>query len=66
MKEYNNGWVADWGSATERKYVIERSNNRIENNFYFNAYRFLAFPTKELCDKFLNNFRDLIEIYFEL
>jgi len=66
MKAYKGDWVADWGDDTERKYVIERRNNRIDNNFYFNAYNFLAFPNAELRDKFLNNFRDLIEIYFEL
>ena len=66
MKAYKGDWVADWGDNTERKYVIERRNNRIDNNSYFSAYNFLAFPNAELRDKFLNNFRDLIEIYFEL
>jgi len=66
MKEYNGEWVADWGSGTECKYVIERRDNRIGNNLYYKSYHFLAFPTEELRDKFLNNFRDLIEIYFEL
>jgi len=66
MKEYNGDWIADWGDDTQVKFGIERRNNRIENNYYFSTYNFLAFPTEELRDKFLNNFRDLIEIYFEL
>ena len=66
MKEYNGDWVADWGDNNCVKWGIRRYNNNIEISKYWNYYHFLAFPTEELRDKFLNNFRDLIEIYFEL
>ena len=66
MKAYNGDWIADWGDSEERKYIIERYNNCIYTYENFKEYHFLAFPTAELRDKFLNNFKDLIEIYFEL
>jgi len=66
MKAYKGDWVADWGDDHQYKYVIRGFNNGIQDYVWRNTYYFLAFPTKELCDKFLNNFRYLIEIYFEL
>lgn len=47
---YNQGWQPDW-------------NNNVEENYMFvlMAYSPLYFKTKELRDKFLENFRDLIE-----
>ena len=66
MKEYNGEWVADWGDSEERKYIIDRTENNIKPYIFRTSYAFLAFPTADLRDKFLNNFRDLIEIYFEL
>ena len=66
MKAYNGDWVADWGDLKQRKYCIHRLCDNIRIVYYISAYHFLAFPTEELRDKFLNNFKDLIEIYFEL
>ena len=45
---YNDGWKPNWEDGT-KKYTI-----------YFN--KILAFKTKELRDKFLENFKELIEI----
>jgi len=66
MKEYNNGWVADWEDNYNVKYTIKRCGKKVATDWCCSIYHFPSFPTKELCDKFLNNFRDLIEIYFEL
>ena len=66
MKEYNGDWVADWDNNRQGKCVILRVKNNIECYVFYTRCSFLAFPTEELRDKFLNNFRDLIEIYFEL
>ena len=66
MKEYNGDWVADWEGGEQGKYTISRKGNSISVLSFYNLFNFLAFPTEELRDKFLNNFRDLIEIYFEL
>ena len=59
---YNDGWKPDWNITSETKYVIEVSKNTMVKNFYGNRHKILAFKTEELRDKFLENFRDLIEI----
>ena len=58
---YNDGWKPDWDSMSETKYVLEISRNIVVKNFYGNRHKILAFKTEELRDKFLENFRDLIE-----
>ena len=58
---YNDGWKPDWNITSETKYVIEVSKNTIVKNFYGNRHKILSFKTEELRDKFLVNFRYLIE-----
>jgi len=59
---YNDGWIPDWTDNYNPKYSIEVSNNEIIKCSYYGTSRILAFKTQELCDQFLENFRDLIEI----
>ena len=59
---YNDGWKPDWDSMSETKYVLEISRNIVVKNFYNHTKRILAFKTKNIRDKFLENFKDLIEI----
>ena len=58
---YNGGWKPNWNSMAETKYVIEIFKNNIVKNLYGGKHRILAFKTKKLRDKFLENFEDLIE-----
>lgn len=58
---YNDGWVPDWNKSTQ-KYCIEIVENTIAKFIYTNTSKILTFKTLELRDKFLENFRDLIEI----
>ena len=58
---YNNGWKPDWKNSTETKYIIEINRDYITKTFYNHTKRILAFKTKNIRDKFLENFRDLIE-----
>lgn len=58
---YNDGWVADWSDEHEKKYTICFYKNQISTDFLFTLKRVLAFKEKEIRDKFLENFRDLIE-----
>lgn len=58
---YNDGWVPDW-TKVYNKYVIYIMKDQIHNDVNVGTCRILAFKTKELSDKFLNNFKDLIEI----
>ena len=59
---YNDGWKPDWENGMEIKWCIELFKGNIYENtqIYFN--KILTFKRKELRDKFLENFRDLIEI----
>ena len=59
---YNDGWKPDWKNSTETKHIIEINRNYIVKNFYNHTKRILAFKTKNIRDKFLENFKDLIEI----
>ena len=63
MKVYRNGWEPDWGSV-EYKSCILRLRNEAKTINIHRAYKYLSFPTEELADQFLENFRDLIEDYF--
>lgn len=62
---YRAGWSPDWND-TDDKYVIENYNNKPYKECYSNIARILSFQSKEVRDKFLENFRDLIEEAKEL
>ena len=57
---YNEGWEPDWNDNS-LKYIIYYNENEITINWYYNISMVLAFKTAELRDKFLNNFKPLIE-----
>ena len=59
---YNEGWKPNWEDHNETKYCIEFCQGRIETIDRVNCHKILTFKTEELRDKFLENFRDLIEI----
>ena len=58
---YNNGWKPDWKDDREKKHCIEFFKGKIQKNYYHVLKKVLCFKTQELRDKFLENFRDLIE-----
>ena len=58
---YNDGWKPDWEDTNEQKYVIIIHTGRIQVETFFSIQHLLTFKTEELRDKFLENFRDLIE-----
>ena len=60
MAVYNDGWVADWGSETQ-KYCIYFDESKIDimrNTVY---QRFLNFKDRKTAELFLENFKDLIQ-----
>lgn len=59
-------WVPDWGVDDSAKYCIYRYSNQLTVNGLSSSYEELSFPTKEMAEDFLNNHRELIEIYFKL
>lgn len=63
---YNDGWKANWKDGEQGKYCIIRVEdglNRLSVNSYYN---FLHFKDRDIRDLFLENFKDLIEQYFEI
>lgn len=62
MYIYNNGREPDWTDNNNNKYCIEYYGDNISVDTYYYTCKFLAFKTAEIRDKFLENFRELIEI----
>ena len=58
---YNEGWKPDWEYEEEVKFNIFYSRNSIVKSTCYMSNTVLVFKTEELRDKFLENFRDLIE-----
>ena len=57
---YRNGWEPNWDDDSW-KFCIQPYNNSFDIILVTHACYFLSFPTKEIAQEFLNNFRDLIE-----
>ena len=58
---YNDGWVADWTDNGSKECIIYM-NDKLDENCTQGYKQFLNFKTAELRDKFLENFKDIIEI----
>ena len=58
---YNDGWKPDWERDSQVKWCIEMEGCNVIRNRYYSINRILAFKSEQLRDKFLENFRDLIE-----
>ena len=58
---YNNGWKPCWNTDT-MKHCIYVSKGEIRGGHQFENSRILTFEKREIRDKFLENFKDLIEI----
>lgn len=59
---YNGDWRPDWKNADERKWCIYAENDVLKVSGRGFCQRVLAFKTYELCEEFIQNFGDLIEI----
>lgn len=62
---YRQGWKPDW-SKSDNKYVIMNYRGIISTENYSFMNYVLSFQSMEIRDKFLENFRDLIEEAKEL
>lgn len=59
---YNDGWQPDWTDIYSDKWCIEVFKGQIDKTTHSVAAYILAFKSAILRDKFLENFKDLIEI----
>ena len=57
---WNDGWKANWGDDTP-KYCIISYKNILLKDFYYYTSAPMAFKTRELRDKFMETFKDLLE-----
>ena len=57
---YRQGWIPDWTSGNAH-YCITKIKNILKVGASWQTNYFLSFPTLELAQQFLDNFRDLIE-----
>ena len=63
--KYRQGWKPDWSDCSH-KYTIFCNSNKIDSGWINNINVFLSFQSEELRDKFLKNFKDIIEIAKDL
>ena len=59
-------WEPDWLNTEQDKFVLYTHNNVICLNRFVLGHNVLAFPTAEMRDAFLENFKDLVELCKEL
>ena len=57
---WNGEWRANWGDDTP-KYCIISYKNILLKDFYYYTSAPMAFKTRELRDKFMETFKDLLE-----
>lgn len=58
---YRQGWKPDWKNNLQEKYCIEFSDYQYRIFKYFVSCRFLSFQSKEIAEKFIMYFKDLIK-----
>ena len=58
---YEKGWKPDVSNTNIIKYNIACTNCGFGVYDYYTITRFLSFPTRELAEEFLKNFKELIE-----
>lgn len=63
---YRQGWKPNWFDSKTKKWVIECVNDNITSMTYMQTSKVLSFQSEEIRDRFLENFRDLIEEAKEL
>jgi hypothetical protein len=54
-------WQPDWANTNEQKYSIYCVANELKIQPSCELQHVLAFPTREMCSAFYNNFKTLIE-----
>ena len=58
---YRQGWVPDWSDSKQCKWFICFNTDKFTVKCNFNYSQFLSFQSEEIAEKFLDNFKDLIE-----
>ena len=64
VKDVNGNWKPDWKDLKQEKLTIDFIEGNIIKTYHFSNAQFLAFPTAEIRDQFLEDHKELIETYF--
>jgi hypothetical protein len=59
---WNGGWIPDWLNWNQNKYCIVTRDNELDIGMYQHISRIMYFKTPELRNKFLETFKDLLEV----
>jgi len=65
LPEYNGDWVADW-SEDKYKWCVYRCSLGIEVGSYSRVYFPIAFKSKEVAERFMENNLDLLKQFNEM
>lgn len=57
---YRQGWVPDWEDDNQKKWCVYLDINMLRVSSIYSS-KFLSFQSREIAEKFLNNFQGLIE-----
>lgn len=60
-RDWVKNWEPDWTNNDEEKFGIVVNANRFESISFYCMSQPLSFPTGEMCDEFLDTFRNLLE-----
>lgn len=58
---YRQGWLPDWSDGNQIKWAIYFDEYKFKVEYLYYESRFLSFQSKEIAEKFLNNFKGFIE-----
>lgn len=58
---YRQGWLPDWSNENQIKWAIYFDEDKLKAGYSYYISRFLSFQSKEIAEKFFNNFKGLIE-----
>lgn len=61
-KAYVKDWEPNWMSEIQPKYCIDLKADYFDIECWYHVNSPLSFPTEELAEQFLDNFKDLLEI----
>ena len=66
MADVNGDWDADWTNSIRDRWCIDAQSGELWVEVYDISHCFLAFPTEEIAEEFLENHRELIEQFYQL
>lgn len=65
-RAYIGGWIPDWTDNETGKYCITIDSNILQISYFYNYSRSFSFPTLEMAEVFLKNFKSDLEFVKDL